>query len=109
MQPGEAAALEEQCHEALRDVTDPELPISIVDLGLVYDVTVEDGHASVDMTLTAMGCPAAQLMTEEVAERLRELDGVDSVDVEIVWDPVWTKDKMTDEGKMQLQSLGIAV
>lgn len=109
MQPGEAAALDEQCHEALEDVTDPELPISIVDLGLVYDVTVEDGHASVDMTLTAMGCPAAQLITEEVSERLLELDGVDSVDVEIVWDPVWTKDKMTDAGKMQLRSLGIGV
>lgn len=109
MQSGEEASLDEQCRVALQDVTDPELPISIVDLGLVYDVRVDDGHVDVDMTLTAMGCPAAQLMTQEVTDRLLELDGVGSVDVEIVWDPVWTKDKMTDEGKNQLRSLGIAV
>ncbi|WP_435317048.1 metal-sulfur cluster assembly factor [Haloarchaeobius sp. TZWSO28] len=105
----EDVSLVEQCHEALEDVTDPELPISVVDLGLIYQIDIEGGHADVDMTLTAMGCPAAGLITGEVRERLLELDGVDSADVEIVWDPVWTKDKMTDKGKQQLRCLGIAV
>ncbi|RQG87956.1 DUF59 domain-containing protein [Natrarchaeobius halalkaliphilus] len=109
MAHSEAASTAEQCRTALEDVTDPELPISIVDLGLIYEVTHDDGHVDVDMTLTAMGCPAAQLMVEEVEERLLELSDVESVDVDIVWDPVWTKDKMTEAGKQQLQSLGISV
>lgn len=109
MELTEEASLVDQCHAALKDVTDPELPISIVDLGLIYDISIDHGHVEIDMTLTAMGCPAAGLMKEEVKEELLELDGVDSVDVEIVWSPPWTKDKMSKEGKQQLRSLGIAV
>lgn len=109
MEPTEEASLADQCHSALEDVTDPELPISVVDLGLIYDISIDDGHVEIDMTLTAMGCPAAGLMKDEVEEELLELDGVESVDVEIVWSPPWTKDKMSEEGKQQLRSLGIAV
>ncbi|RQH02304.1 metal-sulfur cluster assembly factor [Natrarchaeobius oligotrophus] len=109
MAQSEATSTAEKCRVALEDVQDPELPISIVDLGLVYDIEYADGHVDVDMTLTAMGCPAAQLMVDEVEDRLLELSDVESVDVDIVWDPVWTKDKMTETGKQQLQSLGISV
>ena len=105
----EDGSIAEQCHEALKDVTDPELPISVIDLGLIYEIDVEDGHVDIDMSLTAMGCPAAGLMKDEVRERLVEIEGVETVSVEIVWDPVWTKDKMTDKGKQELRSLGIAV
>lgn len=102
--------IEDRCRDALRDVSDPELPINLVDLGLIYDITADNGHVEVEMTLTAMGCPAADMMKADVRNHLIEtVTGVDSVDVDIVWEPVWTKEKISEEGRQKLQSFGIGV
>ena len=88
---------------ALSSIFDPEIPVNIYELGLIYDITV-DGEASVDirMTLTAPGCPAALTLPGQVEQRVRDILGVKNVHVEVVWDPPWTKDRMSDAAKLQL-------
>jgi FeS assembly SUF system protein len=89
--------------DAIRTVYDPEIPVNIWELGLVYDVIVDaNGVAGVRMTLTAPGCPAAQSLPVEVAEKVRAVPGVSDVKVDIVWDPPWNKDMMSDAAKLQL-------
>jgi metal-sulfur cluster biosynthetic enzyme len=80
--------------EALRQVKDPELDLNIVDLGLLYDVELADGDVAVKMTLTSPGCPAGPMITNDVYRVVRGLDGVREVDVEIVWEPYWTPEKI---------------
>lgn len=85
----------EVARKALRAVKDPELGLNIIDIGLVYDVTVtDDGVAHVKMTLTSPGCPAGAEITGDVKQTLMDLDGITDVDLEIVWEPYWTPDKM---------------
>jgi metal-sulfur cluster biosynthetic enzyme len=83
--------------EALREIYDPEIPINIVDLGLIYRVSQENGKVSVDMTLTARGCPMAGSLAQEVKERLEKLEGVEEATVHLVWDPPWTPDRINKE------------
>lgn len=78
----------------LRKVKDPELDLNIVDLGLLYDVEVDAGEVRVKMTLTSPGCPAGPMITSDVYRHIRELDGVTDVDVEIVWEPYWTPERI---------------
>ena len=84
----------ETVREALRQVKDPELDLNIIDLGLVYDVEIVDGNVAVKMTLTSPGCPAGPMITNDVYRVVRELEGVREVDVEIVWEPYWTPERM---------------
>jgi len=79
---------------ALRQVKDPELDMNIIDLGLVYDVAVDDGAVRVEMTLTSPGCPAGPMITNDAYRVIRALDGVKDVDIEIVWEPYWTPERM---------------
>jgi metal-sulfur cluster biosynthetic enzyme len=95
--------------DALKDVEDPEIPISIVDMGLVVDIRIAGGHVGVDVTLTAMGCPAVDMITEGIEERLLKEPDVDRVTVSIVWDPIWTKERLTPEGVMAMREWGISV
>jgi metal-sulfur cluster biosynthetic enzyme len=95
--------------EALRDVQDPEMPVNIVDLGLVYAVREEEGLASVDLTFTAMGCPASDFILEDVRERLLREPGISEVAINVVWDPPWTAARMTAAGRDALQMWGLAV
>lgn len=95
--------------DALKDVEDPEIPISIVDMGLVVDIRCSGSLVDVDLTLTAMGCPAIDMITEDVERRLMREPDVEAVRVTIVWDPVWTKDRLTDEGVMAMREWGISV
>jgi metal-sulfur cluster biosynthetic enzyme len=95
--------------EALRDVQDPEMPVNIVDLGLVYAVQEEEGLASVDLTFTAMGCPASDFILEDVRERLLREPGISEVAINVVWDPPWTAARMTVAGRDALQMWGLAV
>jgi metal-sulfur cluster biosynthetic enzyme len=95
--------------EALRDVSDPELPLSLVDMGLVYGVWLEGTVAYVKMTYTSMGCPCAEFILEDVRERLLREDGVDRVDVEIVWDPPWSKRMLSQDARDTLMEFGVAV
>ncbi len=84
----------ELVRQALREVKDPELDMNVIDLGLVYDVEVAAGEVRVKMTLTSPGCPAGPMITNDAYRVLRGLEGVKDVDVEIVWEPYWTPDRM---------------
>lgn len=94
--------VEERIREELRKVIDPELGVSIVDLGLVYDVRYENGEAEVEMTLTSPGCPLAPIIDKKVKESLADISEIKKLTVELVWDPPWTKDLMSDELKAEL-------
>jgi metal-sulfur cluster biosynthetic enzyme len=97
--------------EALRDVDDPEMPISIVDLGLIYGVDVDEatGRVQVDMTLTYTGCPARDMLTETVEERVAAVDGVESVALRMVWAPDWSVEMVTPDGREQLREFGLSI
>ena len=89
-----AILTEDAVRQALRVVKDPELNLGIIDLGLVYDVDVEDGNVHIQMTLTSPGCPAGPQITNDIHKTVRALDGVKDVDIEIVWEPYWTPEKI---------------
>ena len=89
--------------DAIRTVYDPEIPVNIWELGLIYDVFVDaSAVAGIRMTLTAPGCPAAQSLPVEVAEKVKAVPGVSDAKVEVVWEPAWTKDRMSDVAKLEL-------
>jgi phenylacetate-CoA oxygenase PaaJ subunit len=100
---------ETQLLQALHDVEDPELPISVVDMGLIVGLEIRESVVDVQLTFTAMGCPAMDMIVDDVRARLLREPGVDEVHVEIVWHPIWTKASMTDEGRAQLREWGISV
>jgi FeS assembly SUF system protein len=96
-------ALKPAILDAIRTVFDPEIPVNIMELGLVYDVWVDAaGVAGIRMTLTAPGCPAAQSLPVEVSRKVKAVPGVSDAKVDVVWDPPWTKDRMSDAAKLQL-------
>jgi FeS assembly SUF system protein len=96
-------AIERLVVEALQTVYDPEIPVNIYELGLIYGVTVDPaGAVNVKMTLTAPNCPAAQTLPSEVEERVRAVAGVTAVKVDIVFDPPWCSDRMSEAAKLQL-------
>ncbi|MBI4294601.1 MAG: DUF59 domain-containing protein [Chloroflexi bacterium] len=88
--------------DALKECYDPEIPVNIVDLGLVYGVETEGGKVIVRMTLTAPGCPLHSFITEEVKSRLLKVEGVEEAEVQMVWEPRWSPARMTEEGKKAL-------
>ena len=94
---------------ALKDVQDPEMPVNIVDLGLVYALRQEGSRVDVDLTFTAMGCPAYEFLLSDVRERLLREPGVEDVLIRVVWDPPWTSERLTDDGRDALQMWGLAV
>lgn len=94
---------EERVIEILKTVYDPEIPVNIYDLGLIYKIDLkDDGALSIDMTLTAPNCPAADFIVEDVREKLESIDDIKSVEVNLVFEPEWDKDMMTEEAKMEL-------
>jgi len=86
---------------ALRSVYDPEIPINIVDLGLIYEVRVQDDHVRIAMTLTAPHCPLAGVLQQNVKGAVEKLEGVRSAEVDLVWDPPWTPDRLSPELKAE--------
>ena len=99
----EAIALQDKMVAALRTCYDPEIPVNIYDLGLIYQTNVDtSGHALVKMTLTAPGCPAAGSLPGEVEDKITVLPGIKSVKVDVVWDPPWSKEMMSEAAKLQL-------
>ena len=101
--PDELARLTDDIIAALKTVYDPEIPADIYELGLIYGVEVsEDGRAEIRMTLTAPACPVAGALVEEVAEKSGRVEGVSTSHVELVWDPPWTPDNMTEAAKLEL-------
>jgi metal-sulfur cluster biosynthetic enzyme len=88
--------------EVLRQVEDPELGMDVVDLGLVYDVELEGPKAKITYSLTSMGCPAGPLIAQDIESAARQVEGVEDVELELVFDPPWTPDKMSDDAKFIL-------
>ena len=96
--------IQERVIEVLRTVYDPEIPVNIYDLGLIYRIELNDDatELSVDMTLTAPSCPAADFILEDVRQKLETLSGLTKVDVQLVFEPEWNKDMMSEEAKVEL-------
>jgi len=95
--------LRERIVAALKEVHDPEIPLNIYDLGLIYGFEIgEDRHVEIEMTLTAPGCPVAGMLVEQVAQKVGDVPGVSSSHVELTWDPPWTMDRMSDEARLEL-------
>lgn len=93
---------QEMIIEALKDVYDPEIPVNVVDLGLIYTVEVADGDVHVEMTLTAPGCGMGDYIAQQAEWRIAEIDDVEDVQVDMVFDPPWTPDMITEDGKRLL-------
>lgn len=96
--------------ESLKVVRDPEIPVNVVDLGLIYNVEIlDDGEVHIDMTLTSMGCPVQDMIQADAELATMKVEGVKKVTVEFVWSPPWSTDKMTDDGKKQMRMFGFNV
>ena len=95
--------VEAQVLEALRTCFDPEIPVNIYELGLIYNINVEEGGAvTITMTLTSPHCPAAQSMPAEIEQKVKAISGVNDVKIEVVWDPPWDPSKMSEAARLQL-------
>ena len=92
----------EKLWAALSEVQDPEMPVNLVDLGLIYDIREQQGVVDVDLTFTAMGCPASEFILDDVRDRLMREPGVSEVRINVVWDPPWTKERMSEAARLQL-------
>ncbi len=103
MTPEKRLEIEEKAVTMLRTVYDPEIPVDIYSLGLIYKIDVDDeGILHVDMTLTAPNCPAADFLVEDARIKLESIDGVNGVDIKVVFEPEWNKDMMSEEAKLEL-------
>ncbi|MDE2260397.1 MAG: SUF system Fe-S cluster assembly protein [Betaproteobacteria bacterium] len=105
--PGARKVLEESVIAVLKTIFDPEIPVNIYDLGLIYGISIdpESAHVDIQMTLTAPGCPVAQTFPGEVEQRVMEVPGINSAKVELVWEPPWTRDRMSEAAMLNLGML----
>ena len=104
-------SVEARLWQALRHVEDPEIPVSVVGMGLIVSLSyvAESRTADLQITYTSMGCPAMEFIEEDIRSALLADPDVDAVDIEVVWDPVWTKARLRDDARSKMRSLGIAV
>jgi|TARA_R110000851_G_scaffold252503_6_gene405002 FeS assembly SUF system protein len=103
VQPFTAEDIKEDVIEMLKTIFDPEIPVNIYELGLIYEIDVsESGNVVIQMTLTAPGCPVAQTFPGDVENKISSIDGINKVHVELVWDPPWTRDQMSESAQLQL-------
>jgi metal-sulfur cluster biosynthetic enzyme len=111
MSASAAASVEARLWEALRGVEDPEIPVSVVGMGLIVSLAYMpcERRAELQITFTAMGCPAMDFIQDDIREALLADPDVDAVDIEVVWDPVWTKDRLRADARSRMRELGIAV
>jgi metal-sulfur cluster biosynthetic enzyme len=100
-------SVEARLWQALQDVEDPEIPISVVNMGLIVAIDYDDGVVDLKLTFTAMGCPAMEFIQDDIRERLLAEPDVDEVRIEIVWDPVWTRKMIREEARETMRGLGI--
>jgi metal-sulfur cluster biosynthetic enzyme len=98
----QSAKLKAEIQKQLENVLDPELHVSIVDLGLVYDIQERNGQVRIKMTLTSIGCPLSDLIKKVVKEKLSKIKGVKGVEVELIFDPPWTKERLSQKAKLKL-------
>lgn len=99
-------ATEEKIVQYLKTVFDPEIPVNIYDLGLIYNIDVQEGgRLEIEMTLTAPSCPAADFLMEDIRQKMKSIDGIEEVEIKLVFEPEWTKDRMSEEAKLELNML----
>ena len=96
----------EGVRDALREVLDPEYPISLVDLGLIRGIEVQGSKVDIKLTYTCMGCPAMDMIQDDVRDRILEMDGIDEVEIEVVW-PTWSRNDITPLGRKRLKEVGV--
>ena len=94
--------LKEKIIEEIKKIYDPEIPVNIYELGLIYDVQVENDTAKIKMTLTSPNCPVAESLPEDVKDSAMQVEGIDKVDLDLVWDPPWEKSMMSEAAKLEL-------
>ena len=95
--------LKEKIIEEIKKIYDPEIPVNIYDLGLIYDIQLKDMNtAKIKMTLTSPNCPVAESLPKEVKDGIMQVEGIDNVDLNLVWDPPWNKDRMSEAAKLEL-------
>ncbi len=104
-----AEPLETRVWSALAEIDDPEMPINLVDLGLIYGVEVGEGTVRLRLTFTAMGCPATDMIMGDIRSRLLAEPGVDDVVIDVVWDPPWSSTRLTPDGREELRAWGLSV
>ena len=102
-------SLQERVWSALAEINDPEMPVNLVDLGVIYGVEVGKGLVKVRLTFTAMGCPASDMIVGDIREQLLKEAGVDDVVIEVVWDPPWSSERLTPDGREALRAWGLSV
>ena len=101
--PDKKDTVEERIVEAIRTVYDPEIPVNLYDMGMIYEIQVDEKkHAYVKMTLTSPTCPVAETLPVEVDEKVRGVDGVETSEIDLVWDPPWTMEMLSEAAKLQL-------
>ncbi len=93
----------------LKEIYDPEIPVDIYNLGLIYGIEINGNNVNILMTLTARGCPLAGTLSEEVREKLAEINGIGNISVELTWEPQWTPEMITEEGREKLRNFGYNV
>ena len=94
--------LKDKVIDEIKRIYDPEIPVNIYELGLIYDISINKKNVSIKMTLTTPNCPVAESLPKEVKDSIKEIDGVDNVDLELVWDPPWDKSMMSEAAKLEL-------
>jgi metal-sulfur cluster biosynthetic enzyme len=105
--PGEDAdEFERELWATLDTVPDPHIPVSLVEMAMIYDIEADDGDVTVTMTFPCMGCPAYDMIKDDARAALRTVRGVTDVDIEVTWDPVWSKDMLTDNAREELRDAG---
>ena len=97
----------DQIITALKTVRDPELPINIYDLGLIYDLDISDGQAHVRMTLTTPNCPMADVILSQAQKAIESVDGISAATVELIWEPVWDPSRISENAKLELEFMGL--
>lgn len=100
---------ESQIWQALQTVSDPEYPLSIVDLGMVYAVKVDGDAVNIEITFTAIGCPAIDMILSDVRDAINKVPDVGEVSIDVVWSPPWNKNRITERGRAVLQTYGVGV
>jgi metal-sulfur cluster biosynthetic enzyme len=103
------ASLVARLWSALREIDDPEMPVNLVDLGLIYGLDVDAGTVRVRLTFTAMGCPASDMIVDDIRERLLRESGVRDVVIDVVWNPPWSSTRLTPDGREALRAWGLSV
>jgi len=101
--------LEARLWDLVDEVPDPHIPVSLVEMGMIYDVRYDDGDVTVDMTYPCMGCPAYQMIQEDITHCLLSVEEVEDVEIEVVWDPVWSKDRLDEDVRRKLRESGTAI